>query len=297
MSKGAPDYSKITLIKGAAPDGSLVTIAVDSSGQILAVLKGDYLGTPTTIAVDAAGHMLANIYDPDDLFGNTGYIGLAELAARLGSPVCFDRRGQIVWWDDFENAPLKWGPFLSGTGAAVALDTTNSFLKGQSVKLTAGTTASMYGHIRKLIPFVAQNRVGFEATICLSTGLEPTDIQFFLTHQTATTSSNTILKWDIVNHKLYLWNLSGTWTEIVSAYSPDHDNFTWFKFKFVVDFSTGYYQRVMYGNQVFDASAIKFIAYTGTYSPGLYVHVRNTGSGDTNRICWVDDVVITTNEP
>ena len=46
---------------------------------------------------------------------------LGELAARLGSIVSHDRRGDVIWLDGFEDGLDKWQPTTSGSGAAVDL--------------------------------------------------------------------------------------------------------------------------------------------------------------------------------
>ena len=46
---------------------------------------------------------------------------LGELAVRLGSPISHDRRGDVIWWDDFECTLNKWQTVANGAGSSVAL--------------------------------------------------------------------------------------------------------------------------------------------------------------------------------
>ncbi len=52
-----PDNLNLTLMKGQDADGNLITVAVDSSGNIVAVMKGAYAGSLITIAVDENGNI------------------------------------------------------------------------------------------------------------------------------------------------------------------------------------------------------------------------------------------------
>jgi len=276
---------------------TLRTVAVDGSGNIIGILKGDYQGTLKTVATDADGRMLAKIYDPQDLFGANTVIGLSELAARLGSPMIFDRRGQIVWYDDFEAAVLKWVVNFGGTGSSVALDTTKAYRKEQSIKLTAGSDGAMVAYITKQIPFAAQRKMGLEVTVATNVSAPPGTLEFILMQSTTASRRTAKLEWDYTNAVLRVWNSSGAYQTIVTPFGYLGDALTWFTFKFVIDFSTGYYQRVMYGDQLFDASAIQCQSAGGSYDPSLIIQIKNTGAAGTNRISWVDDVIITTNEP
>ncbi len=86
----------------------------------------------------------------------------AELAARLKSIVTFDRRGNIIWMDDFEGAILLWETALSGTDAAIAISAASAHQGSTSCKLTAGKTATRYAIIRKDLAPVKESRFGLE---------------------------------------------------------------------------------------------------------------------------------------
>ena len=59
MAIGRPDWTSITLIKGLDAEENLLTVLVDKSRALIAVIKGDHLGTLKTVATDVEGRMIA----------------------------------------------------------------------------------------------------------------------------------------------------------------------------------------------------------------------------------------------
>ena len=57
------------------------------------------------------------IKDKPDSWNKEHTIGNAELAARTGSNMVFDRRGTVYIQDNFDDAPLKWTADTTGSGA------------------------------------------------------------------------------------------------------------------------------------------------------------------------------------
>jgi len=298
MAKGAPDHTKITLLKGAAPDGSLVTLAVDASGNILAVLKGEYGGVLKTVQTDVNGLLLAKIYDPDDIFGVAGTIGLGELAARLGSTMNFDRRGQIVWYDDFEAPVLKWNVVTSGIGASATLSTANAFLKSQAVKLVAGSDASCSVMIEKHVSLQAAARIGLECAIGYNVALQPTQVAIQIDFYNNSVQHAAQAVWDIALSKIWLMNgYNSNWVEIASNVPALAQNLTYTKFKLVADFAAGKYVRLMYGSTSIDISAYDIPTTATTDPTNLRMSIKNTGAPGANHECWIDDGTLTYREP
>ena len=62
-------------------------------------------------------------------------VDVAELVVRLGSPVSFDRRGNVVLIDDFAASVIKWSYPGYGTGNGHELSTAWAKSGSQSLKL------------------------------------------------------------------------------------------------------------------------------------------------------------------
>jgi len=84
-------------------DGAaLRTLAVDADGNLISVMKGQGTAGLETVKLDDDGRMYAYISDENDQWGNPIPTGLTELAARLGSPIAYERRGQVIFTETFD---------------------------------------------------------------------------------------------------------------------------------------------------------------------------------------------------
>ena len=83
---------------------------------------------------------IVQVVDAEDIFGKLSTIGLAELAARLGSPTTYERRGALIFADIFDSGLSKWNTDTSGAGASVALTALYASVGKYSAMLTAGST-------------------------------------------------------------------------------------------------------------------------------------------------------------
>jgi uncharacterized protein (DUF1330 family) len=125
----------------------------------------------------------------------------------------------------------------------------------------------------------------------------PQTFEIRLEHRNGTNLRTAMLHWARTATDLKIWNSSGAYTTIDSSFTQVAGNHVWTKLKFVVDFSTQYYARAMYGDKTYDASAVQCQSAGGGTPPGLDVTIEAIGNGVANAICWVDDFVLTNNEP
>ena len=62
MTTGSPDYTKMVKLLGVDADGNLLTIRLDGTGRIEALMKGEYEDTLKTMSLDDEGRMLTVLY-------------------------------------------------------------------------------------------------------------------------------------------------------------------------------------------------------------------------------------------
>jgi len=220
---------------------------------------------------------------------------LGEVAARLGSIVTFDRRGDVYWLDDFEDGKAKWAAETSGAGAGVAVSTTYARNGAKSVELTAGTDMSHYAGIGRLFPYPALSRWGFEGSWSFDSDLETFDIIISVYDGTNLTSA--ILRYDCVNQKVQYLDSAGAMQDLATSVDL-HDYYNMFNtFKLVLDLETGKYERAIANESEYDMAGIALQQAAIAVSPVVKLSMRNTAVGGTGGVVYVDDVIVTRNEP
>jgi len=226
------------------------------------------------------------------IFGN---VDNAELAARLGGPTTMDRRGNIIWYDDFEAAAaLKWDPNIA-PGGTVAYSAERAFMGNQSLKLVTDNDLGDFIVLRKSFPLPVERTIGLEFMFCIT--VENPIVQPTLEGWDGTNYFIGQLLWNQLTGKLYYYNAGFAWTEL-----PVYDATTlmyepWFYMKLVINWDTKEYVRAIFGGTTYDLSGIPMCE-----SPSItlqhvdvYLGVENTAGAIST--VYIDNVVLTQNEP
>jgi len=268
---------------------------VDASGNLVAVMQGDYEGSLRTVKLDDAGRMSAFIVDSSDVWGKIVEVGNAELAARLGSPVTFDRRGQVIATDDFRNGYGGWETASVGTGGAVALNPIYTWIGGYSIKLTAGSDSTHSASVYRYLNRVAIEQYGIAISFSHPGPVDEILIRLYL--YDATNRHDAELTYDIAGDKLRYLNSSGVDTDLATGIVT-YDNARRFdSMKLVVDFSTDKYIRALFNGVEYDMSALACQTSASALNPCLLVQVTWTGQSGQNGIAYLDYIVVTGAEP
>jgi hypothetical protein len=90
---------------------------------------------------------------------------MGELAARLGSPVVYDRRGEVLWYDTMDRGLSPYKTAGAGTGWSVKVRCQYSHYGSYVLTLTsgfeAGTYAMLYKHFGAINVGKAAVEIGF----------------------------------------------------------------------------------------------------------------------------------------
>ncbi len=220
---------------------------------------------------------------------------LGELAARLGSPITHDRRGDVIWWDDFEWGLAKWGVSLGGTGAAGALGTTRARNGRQSAKLTAGSDGAHSVGLAhdQAVPLVSL--LGAELSFSLDGGTH----QVALAQQVKTATGKYFFAvwWIQSTGVLQYEDSAGALVTFATGVNLGGGSTLFHTMKAVVDPATGQYVRVIVNATAYSLAGIPARVQAGSFMPLEEVSVTHIGRALFNDVIWVDDVILTQNEP
>ena len=220
---------------------------------------------------------------------------MAELAVRLGSIVSFDRRGDVVWLDDFEDNIAKWDVSVIGGGSSAALSTDRPHSGNKSAKLTCATGTSPEVQLVKMFPYPILSGVGFEVAVCGYTSFDYLLADIVLANGTTITTARA--RYNPVAQTLQYLGADGNYHTIDTGVALVTGYNLYNRIKLVSDLAAGKLNRLLYNERSYDLSA--YTAYTGASSAGPYltVVIKVVGhTGDTD-VVYVDDVIVTQNEP
>jgi len=303
------------LLRGEDAGGDLHMVRVDDNGQIISVMRGssgnyldvdalgymttvikaNYEGDLTTVACDDTGRLSAFIVDQSDAWGRFLSVGNAELAARLGSLVNYDRRGQLMFASGFECGWGHWTASGSGTGNAQELSPVYYRSGGYSAKLTAGSTLSHYATLSAEVGGYPTGKIGVEFSFSIS-GL--TDlIEIYWQYYDGTSAHQARVRYDHTNSKLYLRDDTGAYTEVGDLSLITGRPYLFNKLKIVGDPATDLYTRLLINDEEIDVSAVTLYHFASAYSARVVIYIKNDGRAANNDTVYVDDVVLTSTEP
>lgn len=221
---------------------------------------------------------------------------IAELAARLGSPDTFDRRGNVIWFDDFESGINKWMPDGTGVNWTVTWDSTRARNGDFSVKLATATEEDKRVGIIHYFPFPVLSGMGFEFSWTRAQNLREIQIVVFL--RTGTVYHNVGIKWLAADNFFYYYNNIGGFT--ITPYRMaflEMDDYVFNTIKLVVDYTKGKYVRLIANNFEFDLSNLEYETLEIESIPQAYVDIWIRTDDNLSAIAYIDDVIITQNEP
>jgi len=220
---------------------------------------------------------------------------LGELAVRLGGIVHFDRRGDVVFLDAFEEGLLKWGATYVGAGAGVALSNVLARSGGWSVLLTAGSDGGRYATISHVIPYPVLSRFGLECSFCIDNNLAALTMAFSL--YDGVNLRTAALKYDYVGKALQYKNDVGYYQNLATGLDLFHAGSPFWTWKVVANFGEGTYERAILNETEYDLEGEGLGSEASAVVPNLEVWIQNKGVAGQNAEVYVDDVIITQNEP
>lgn len=220
---------------------------------------------------------------------------MGELAVRLGSRNLWDRRGNAFFIEDFEGGGISWGTLLSGTGSAAVLSNAQSNSGSYSYHLTAGSTASRISRIYRTLPRPEVGRLGIEAAVLTTTQTEW--IQVGIHISTGTQLWLAQLRLDPLNQVIAYLNSGGTYTNLAGTYNLYNASHVWNHVKLVIDENLLEYAYARVNQYVFDLAGIAVQQTATVTQTTMLAYVSSAGSLVANPDIYVDDIILTQNEP
>jgi len=221
---------------------------------------------------------------------------MAELAVRLGSFVTFDRRGNVIFLDDFASL-TKTAYWRLGGGGGGTVNISNLWvLYGQSsCKLVA--EANDWVEITYELAFPTLSRMGFEfAWNRLDEGnLESIRLEIGLNDGTNWWYSE--LEWIAATGLWRVVSSLGAWVNLSPTIQHSADVVVFNHVKLVVDFVNKKYVRLIVNDLTYDLSNIALNSGGAVVPAYVYMSFMTTANAGGDATNYIDHIIITQNEP
>ncbi len=235
------------------------------------------------------------ILDPTDIWGNVVGMGLAELTACLSIAKRFDRRGNVIFLDTFEEGLSKCYSSLAGTLASVALFRGEARQGAFSAKLTGGSTLGRYAQIYYRLPLPPLSKIGVECSVRIVDAVE--EIGIDVSYWDGTNEHYAALKYLPVSNKWQYCNSAGTWSDLLTAVKLNEIANLFHAAKLVFDPEADKYVRALISGQEVDMSAYGSVLEPDATDPMLEVWFKVKSESGLNGVAYLDSIIVTINEP
>jgi hypothetical protein len=222
-------------------------------------------------------------------------LDVGESAVRLGSIVSFDRRGDVIWLDDFEAGLAKWEVSGLGAGYAAAISTAAAKNGESSVKLTTGADSAKQVQIAHYMAYPVLGSFGLEVSFTLDVSLDY--IRFQLEIYDGTNFQAFSAQYEVDTDDLTVYKGGVGYTSIATSLNLRKSDLQFHTIKLVGDYTTKLYNKLQLNGTEYDISDWATWEGSSATAPRLTALVLATATPSQNRSFYVDDVIITQNEP
>lgn len=224
-----------------------------------------------------------------------GLQDMAELAARLGSIVTFDRRGDVVFLDSFDSGLSGWSvkSVVSASDAYPVVYPTRS--PGLAITLVTPATIADFESIYRVFPLPVLGKIGIECSFTPVANLAL--VVLVLEYFDGVNMHNFQVGYDHTVGEVYVAATGPTFPTIGSPGIQRAYGGSMCVFKAVVNILTLKYSRVLFNEHTYDGSAYA-PPPTGTNTPAsLIVDLQAWAATNANIAVTIDDFILTQNEP
>lgn len=293
-AKDWPDFTKAMLLVGVDGDGNPIGVLVDSDGNLNAILKGEGATGLQTISVDADGRIQVFVLDDENQWGDTLRIGNAELAGRMGSPVSWDWRGNVLLINTFGQGQGAIFHYHAGTGSSVECDPTTFLTDGFSLHCEGGDSDGDFAGYDGRLGVNPTGQFGFALAWSPDGNFE--DLMIGLWINADGTGYLGRIRYTRATYKLEYFDSDGNYQLIASPLIAT-GSYGFNRVKLVVDLTAHTYLRCLWNSQEYDLSAYDLRVAAGLGEGTLEYQFRVDPGDNAQTGAYVDHHIVTVNEP
>lgn len=230
-----------------------------------------------------------------------GLDDLGETAVRLGSPHLYDRRGDVLLLTDFGDGRGAWEDTSGSSSHVIELWTGHSRQGPYSLNLIPGTDdpfdAQLYFEVAP--PYSSALGLEFSFSLAGETFSVDAEIRYY----NGVNYHHGILRYDNSNNRILYWDATGNFAVLATGVLLDGSEQPIHVLKVVMDMGTATYVRCIVDNVEYpmEVAGVRFPVET-TVPPGVvpimvHFYITVTGTGETPANVFIDNAIVTQNEP
>jgi len=224
-----------------------------------------------------------------------GLDDLAEAAVRLGSIVSYDRRGEVVWADNFEFGGRPYNTTGSGAGNEAYLSADYPYEGALCLVLKTGPGAGDLCEFDRVLRYPVLGGIGLEVAFAPVPAMASFYVTLLLFD--GTNVSRYTMAYGHTSGNLFIRDHTGAYV-VVGTPGILRDNFgIYSQAKLVVDTLTGHYVRGLLNEHTYDLRAYRVGVTPDATVPSLSATLDAYAGASGAAEVRVDNVIVTQNEP
>lgn len=224
-----------------------------------------------------------------------GFIGLEELAARLGSIVPWDMKGNIVLMEDFESELTEWTLSATGTEAVATRQSRHKFSGDWAIRLEPGTGVSDWAYLCRDVYYPGLTKYAIFTRIAWASATINWELRATFEDMGVETWAS--IKYDLSAQTLSVKTESGVWQEIATGVIISSDTFVFHPILLIVDLVNNRYDKLYLDDTEYDLSTYTLSSADNLARTRLEVLVATYGPFPSGYPIYVDDIIIAKNVP
>lgn len=225
----------------------------------------------------------------------SGVSDLGELAARVGSIDTFDRRGNVIFIDGFERGLIPYAWNVNSTNGYIELNQQTSYSGAWAAHLNTGTGGAQAILLLKALGVARATRQGFEVSF-YEIGGTPF-IAWTINYFDGAHSNSWQIFYDYSTNLLKYRGADGLTHVFGSPVVLIGQDLAFHTGKLVVDLQTGRYVRFILDQVSYDLSNFSCLVGVNPQATEVTTSWQITSSGGVIADAWLDNWIITINEP
>lgn len=215
----------------------------------------------------------------------------AELAARLNSPVSYDRSGRLIWMTTFEHGLQGAVPGVDSVDSVYEVSSAQSHYSPFSLTLNPSSDEGSYVEWGTIVEFIEEGKVALEAVFAHDSN--PYGIRLKLLYFDGSTQQRAELHYDPQTGDWTVRTGETTWETILEGYKLQQGKTCWNHVKLVVDFQESTYVRVQIGRRVVKIEEYEVYSLDSENLGQMVCRFMAYGGTEFHAAVYLDAIIVT----